>query len=106
MALSDIRTATPIAREVLEGRPLQQMQEVALRSTAALNAMPLQPGVMVTFAFGGAATIAMSHGLGRPPRGWFVVDRDSAATVYRSAWDRWQLTLVGSAACNAVVWVF
>lgn len=106
MSLLDVRTAVPIAREVLEGRPLQQLQEVAIKSSSALNAMALQPGVMLTYVFGGASTVTMSHGLGRLPRGWIVVDVGASATFFRASWDVGQLAITGSAACTAKVWVF
>lgn len=106
MALSDIRISAPVAREVVEGRPLQQMQEVALRSTAALNAFPLQPGVMLTFVFDGVNTTRVAHGLGRIPRGWIIADQQQINAFNRISWDEGTLELFGFVADTVKVWVF
>lgn len=105
-SLTAIRTASPVAREVVEGRPLQQMQEVALRSTSALNAFPLQPGVLLTFVFDGIKTTRVSHGLGRVPRGWIVVDQLVFNAFNRVSWDDGQLELMGFSPDTVKVWVF
>jgi hypothetical protein len=57
----------------------------------------------VTLAVGSRT---VSHGLGRIPTGWRVIDIDAAATIYRSAWTDKTLTLVSDAAGGAVVEVF
>lgn len=48
----------------------------------------------------------INHGLGRTPQGWIVVDRDSAATVYRTAWDSATLSLTASATVTVQLWVY
>lgn len=105
-SLNAIRTAAPVAREIVEGRPLQQMQEVALRSTGALNAFPLQPGVLLTFVFDGIKTTSVVHGLGRVPRGWIVVDQLVFNAFNRVSWDDGKLELMGFSADTVKVWVF
>jgi hypothetical protein len=53
-----------------------------------------------------AGSIIVQHSLGRVPFGWNISDRNSAATVYRSAWDANTITFVVSGALtfNVEVW--
>ena len=54
-------------------------------------------------------TIAINHGLGRVPQGWFLVAPNGAATVYQAAFQpnpTLQLTLTSNAAIVASVWAF
>lgn len=106
MALPDVRTAVPIAREVVEGRPLQQMQEVGLRSASALNALSLQPGALLTFVFDGVNPTRVAHGLGRTPRGWISVDNLQLNALQRVAWDEGTIALFAVTADTVRVWVF
>lgn len=106
MALTDVRTAVPVAREVVDGRPLQQIQEASLRSASALNAFPLQPGVMLTFVFDGVNPTRQAHGLGRTPRGWMVVDNLQLNALQRVAWDEGAISLFAVTADTVKVWVF
>lgn len=46
------------------------------------------------------------HDLQRQPKGWLIVDRDSAATVHRTAWDSESITLQASAAVNVRIYIF
>lgn len=47
------------------------------------------------------------HGLGRPLRGWILVDVDAAATIFRSnLLNATTLTLTSNAACNVSLWVY
>lgn len=53
---------------------------------------------------------AVQHSLGRPAKGWFVVNADVAATYYQSKSTNpvpnQQILLVPSATANVTLWVF
>ena len=53
---------------------------------------------------------AVQHSLGRPARGWFVVNANAAATLYQSASTNpapnQQILLVTSATVTVSLWVF
>ena len=54
-----------------------------------------------------AGAVRVVHGLGRRPRGWFVIDSTGAAPMlYRTAWDASSLTLQSGAASKVSFWVF
>lgn len=49
----------------------------------------------------------ISHGLGRCPIGWRLVDKRSAGDVYRTAWDGRTLSLrtdSGTVICDLFIW--
>jgi len=48
----------------------------------------------------------LTHGLGRIPAGFVVVDSDADAAVWRVSQDANSITLRAGAAVNAAVWVF
>lgn len=51
--------------------------------------------------------VGLTHGLGRKPRGWIVVDRDSTAAIYRSSSSTTQrIFFTASASVVANIWVF
>lgn len=49
---------------------------------------------------------AIAHGLGRQPRGWWIVDASAAADLHRAAWDERTITLISSASATVSVWVY
>lgn len=48
----------------------------------------------------------IAHGLGRRPRGFFVVDRQGNTQIWRTAWDTKFITLDASASDTVSIWVF
>lgn len=51
----------------------------------------------------------VSHGLGRVPEGWIIVDRSTAATVYRDPakiTDSTTMTLTASGTITTTIWFF
>ena len=51
--------------------------------------------------------VAISHGLGRTPIGWYLTDVLDAAAVKRTAWDSKTITLQsasGTVRCDVFVW--
>ena len=57
-------------------------------------------------ATGTAAGTKISHNLKRQPEGWIVVDITGAATVFRSAWDTFSVTLTASADVAVRILIF
>ena len=54
-----------------------------------------------------ASPVVIEHGLGRLPQGWIIVDRNAAATPYRSAPNTKQtITLSTSADVTVTLWIF
>jgi hypothetical protein len=54
-----------------------------------------------------ATPLQISHGLGRCPIGWRVVDKTSAGDPYRTAWDERTITLrvaSGTLGCDVYIW--
>lgn len=67
-----------------------------LNSVTILKNVPLNNGITI-----------INHLLGRMQQGWFLVDVDGAATVYRSsAFNNTVLTLTSNAAVNCSIGVF
>ena len=52
------------------------------------------------------ATLRVAHGLGRKPRGWFPVDKNADARVWRTAWDAKFITFNASVTVTINAWVF
>jgi hypothetical protein len=75
----------------------------------ALNpiiASPLSSSRIITASLINGATI-INHGLGRLMQGWFIVDINGAATIYRSQpLNTTTLTLTSNAAVIAKIGVF
>ena len=86
--LNDVQDATAyVIRQIVQFEELAgvRLNDVALTTTAQ------------TF----------SHGLGRCPIGWRVVDKTAAGDPYRTAWDERTISLrvaSGSITCDIFVW--
>ena len=84
---------------------LIQKQWAAQINPALFNVL-LQGNLLPNVSLINGAT-KFNHYLGRGMLGWFVVDQDAAATIYRSAPLNTQtLTLTSSAACTVNLWIF
>lgn len=75
----DIKTA-PTVRE-----PGDLFQLDVKRQIQTLNSCPLFQGALITADFTAGVTKNVSHTLGRPYRGWFIVDRTVDAAVVRDS---------------------
>lgn len=51
-------------------------------------------------------SLKVAHGLGRKPRGWFIVDADANETVWRTEWDGKFIGFDASGTITVNVWVF
>jgi hypothetical protein len=72
--------------------------------------VPILEGRLVTDISVGTTATDVAHKLGRPYRGWWVVDNDTAATIRRDASSTADnavfLTLIASSAATVSLWVF
>lgn len=87
-------------------RALAFQQDSTRGAIARISVGTILDGVQVDGAEVGTSATAINHLLGRQPKGWAVVDIDTAATVHRTAWDSRTLTLVASSACTVSLWVY
>lgn len=76
-----------------------------------LSSNPLLDGRLIEgVAITSGTTKLVDHGLGRAWRGWYVVDRNANANVYRDTASRAeasrQLALLASATVTVTLWVF
>lgn len=95
------------ARGKLEPVPriLDNLQDQINTSLLDLSLRDIIRGKFISRSLSAGNNI-IYHELQRQPKGWIVVDRDSAATVYRSSWDLETLVLTASASVDAKIYVF
>ena len=68
---------------------------------------PLPQGSLIEGVSLISGTNTINHLLGRMMQGWFIVDIDSGALVYRSQpFNKLTLTLTSSAPAHCAIWVF
>lgn len=95
---------TPKVRE--PGSVFQRETRIAI---SQLDRAPLLQGTLVTATLT-TGTTAVPHTLGRPYRGFFVVDKTATCDIWRDASYTSQpatyLPLVSSAAVTVTLWVF
>lgn len=99
MALRSVsETATPA--EILAA------VDEELRSLRDATATGIAGGRLVSVNLHvGVNTIA--HGLGRPPKGWVLVDTSAATALNREgAWSSESIAINASAAAAVILWVF
>lgn len=76
-------------------------------SVSELNALPLNQMVVLDNVVLAIGNNAITHGLGRVPVGWIVMDINAASTIYRSAaFNINTLTLNASAIATIKLGVF
>ena len=64
-------------------------------------------GVLLEGLVVGTTSVVFDHKLSRKPLGWFIVDIDKAAAVFRTDWDKFTITLESSVSDTTVnIWVF
>jgi hypothetical protein len=61
---------------------------------------------LVSVVFSGAGSKSIAHTLQKQPIGWVIVDKNTTAGLYRTAWDSSTLTLTASASGNFTILVF
>lgn len=83
-----------------------RVQEAARDSLQRVIDGGLLKGRLVQNVTIGTSATQVSHGLGRKPVGWFVVDNTVSCDLYRTAWDDRTITLTSSASVTISIWVF
>lgn len=84
---------------------VNRLQESAIDQFDAIKACPLLDGLLLSVSLATGSN-QFAHKLGRLPQGWFFTDRNSAATVYRTAWTMDTLSLTASASLSGTIWIF
>lgn len=78
-----------------------------IANVGQLAAIPLLQGKQISGIILVASTpLAIAHGLGSVPTGWFLVDVNAQATVWRTAWTNQTITLESSANATISIWVY
>lgn len=96
----------PFRKIRTEDRELDQVQSNIAASLTPLSKAKIVDGAHVVDVELTTGTNRVGHKLERVPEGWIISDRDSAATVYRTAWDSKTVDLVASAAVTCRIWFF
>lgn len=93
------------ARNTYKHPDTQALQEAVSQSLDPIVRVALLDGVQVSYDLV-AGSNRVSHPLQRTPLGWIIVDRDSGATVYRTAWDSRTISLTASGTIKLQVWIY
>lgn len=81
--------------------------EVAAKVNDVLSSPLLNGKFLKAEVLKAASPVVVTHGLGRLPQGWIIIDRTAAATPWRSAPSTKQtITLSTSADVTVALWVF
>jgi len=88
-------------------REAQSTSDNAEHLKRELRNIQLIDGAFVGPVSIGATPKSVRHTLKRQPKGWFVVDQQSPAVVFRTSWDKEQITLDASVPIAGVrIWLF
>jgi hypothetical protein len=72
-----------------------------------LTSQPLLQGYQISGIVLAATTpLTINHTLGVVPAGWFLVDINASAAVWRVSWTPYQITLEASAAATVSIWIY
>ena len=97
--VSQVASATQTKRDTEASSPVGQL----LKNSGTANILR---GELVSSAVSTTGT-KISHNLKRQPEGWIVVDMvGNIASVARSAWDTYSITLVASANITVRILIF
>jgi len=86
-------------------RILDNFQDQVVTALSSLQADELSTRKIYEATLSSGSNI-IYHDLQRQPKGWLVVDRNSAATIYRTAWTTESLTLQASASVTIRLYIF
>lgn len=87
-------------------RELANVQDQVASVLGPISRVTILNGVQIDGVLLTTAGVTLDHLLTRQPLGWFIVDADAAATVYRSAWNDRNITLVSSAPVTTSIWIY
>lgn len=86
-------------------KELQKIQDNITTAVTGIEAKPFLGGVLIEGISLTSGSNQVAHTLQRLPRIWVLCDRNSSATIYRTASDSNFLTLQASAPCTISLWV-
>jgi hypothetical protein len=93
-----------------EGDDLNRIQQYISNALQPILGCPLVDGNLVTGVNLKNGLTVIEHKLGRKLRGWFIVDQNAIASIYREPGTEnlgsKTLTLHSSAACTVSIWCF
>lgn len=97
----------PLPKRVQGGRDLNDAQDAIGETLRRVVYHEQLTGQVVQNLSVPSTGVAISHGLGRVPIGWYLTDMLDAAAVKRTAWDSKTITLQsasGTVRCDVFVW--
>lgn len=92
-----------------QSRELQRLQDSLRKLFNALLSKQVIDGRLISgVAITSGAALEVNHGLGHAPRGWVVAGRNANATVWETASDTPNATLVLNASADVTInlWLF
>lgn len=87
-------------------RELMQVQEAVEFELKSILRSQILDGVLVTGLAVTTTATKFEHMLNRQPLGWIIVDKTGSASIYRTAWDRRTISLIGSGSDTISIWIF
>jgi len=110
MAITITRGPTPFKPVDLRTSDPRRISDELKRLTDALVAIPWLAGNLLTGVPLSGTTSNVSHGLGRAYVGWWLIDLQASAIVYRDTTSTADVTLYlplkASASCTCALWVY
>jgi hypothetical protein len=88
-----------------QSREIQLFQANVSSALNSLQQGPFFGGNIVQAFLPASGATAVSHGLGRTPQFWIIMDIDTQAILWRASWDSTSLTLHASADTNVKLWI-
>lgn len=95
----------PFRKIRTDDRELDQVQSNIANVLTPISKAKIIDGAYVDVVLV-SGTNRVGHKLNRKPEGWVIGDRDSAADVYRTAWDDRTVDLVSSGDLSCRIWFF
>ena len=100
-----IKKVSPVIRDATS-----QFERETAKLARDTNTSPMVSGVLLTGVALTTGTTRVVHKLGRPYKGWMVVDTTTSGTVWRDASDNTRvqdaIPLIASTAMTVSLWVF
>jgi hypothetical protein len=99
----------------VKDKDLEQVQSNISNTIAPVLKSLIVDGVLVKDIVLASGVNRVNHTLGRPPEGWIIVDRNSAATVFKTVpvagtantiTDSSTISLTASGAVTVSIWFF
>lgn len=96
----------PFRKVKVSDRELANVQDQVASVLVPLSKNALIDGVQIDGVVLTTSGAVVDHLLKRQPLGWFIVDQNAAATVYRSDWNDRNISLISSATVTVSLWIY